>query len=143
MSDTDPAPPAAAPPAAAPAEPAPPDPARRVAELEARLAELARAHEARLIRAELKSAALAAGMIDLDGLKLADLSGLSIDESGEIAGAEALLAELRRAKPWLFAAPSSSSTAAPPPPAGPARHALEMTDAEYRAARAELLKRRT
>ena len=99
--------------------------------------------EARLVRAELKAEAVRAGIVDLDGLKLLDLSAARLNDKGEVEGAATLLATLKREKPWLFAPHSSSSTAAPPP-AAPAKTkmATEMSDAEYRAARAALLKRR-
>ena len=110
---------------------------------EAALAALQADTEARLIRAELKAEAVRTGIVDLDGLRLLDLSAAKLNDKGEVDGAAALLAGLKREKPWLFAAHSSSSTAAPPP-AAPARTkmATEMSDAEYRAARAALLKRR-
>jgi hypothetical protein len=99
--------------------------------------------DARVIRAELKAEALRAGMVDLDGLKLVDLSTAKLNEQGEVDGGAALMAQLKREKPWLFGGLSSSSTAALPPAAPPRQKlATEMTDAEYRAARADLLKRR-
>ena len=99
--------------------------------------------DARLIRAELKAEAMRAGMVDLDGLKLIDLSTIKLNEQGEVDGGAALMTRLKREKPWLFGGLSSSSTAAPPPAAPPRQKlATEMTDAEYRSARAELLKRR-
>ena len=52
--------------------------------LERQLAEIERATEARLILAELKAESLKAGMIDLDGLKLIDLSGAKLNEHGRI-----------------------------------------------------------
>ncbi len=109
--------------------------------LERQLAEIERATEARLILAELKAESLKAGMIDLDGLKLIDLSGAKLNEQGQFEGAAEMMAELRRAKPWLFG--RSSSSGAVPPPAQPPRQRLatEMTDEEYRTARAALLKR--
>ena len=114
----------------------------RAAELERQLAELEARSQARLVAAELKAEAIRAGMIDLDGLKLADTSTLVLDEDGAVRGAAAVLAELRRAKPWLFAAGSSSSSAAAPPAAPPrARLATEMSVAEWRAARSEILRR--
>jgi hypothetical protein len=111
--------------------------------LERQLAEVQREAEARLIRAELKAEAVRAGMIDLDGLKLLDANALRLNQSNEVTGARELMQQLRRDKPWLFGGLSSSSAAAAPPAQAP-RHksALEMSDAEYRAARAELVKRR-
>lgn len=75
-----------------------------------------RANE-RVIRAELRTEAIKLGMIDLDGLKLADLSVVKLDDDGNVVGAPEMLAALKVAKPYLFAAPSahSSQIAAPPP----------------------------
>jgi hypothetical protein len=112
------------------------------AALEQRLAALEAQLRERLVRAELKAHAVRAGMVDLDGLKLADTSGLTLDERGEVVGAEALMASLRRAKPWLFGAASTSSAASAPPAQPPrAKLATEMTDAEWQASKAELLRR--
>ena len=109
--------------------------------LEAQLEELRCAMQAKLIRAELKAEAIRSGIIDLDGLKLLEISSARLDEKGEVENAAELVAQLRRAKPWLFNAVSSSS-AASAPLAQPPRQKLatEMTDEEYRSARAALLK---
>jgi hypothetical protein len=64
----------------------------------------------RLIVAELKAAALKAGMIDMDGLKLADLSTVKINDKGELDGADALLKDLKEAKPYLFKVTTSTSS---------------------------------
>lgn len=119
------------------------DLAARAAELERRLVELEASAAARVLRAELKAEALRAGMVDLDGLKLLDPSGVRLNEAGEVEGAQAALREMRRAKPWLFGGASSSSVA-PAPGAQPtqARLATEMGHEEWQAARAELLRRR-
>ncbi|MFH5067214.1 hypothetical protein ACHHY8_02525 [Enterobacter cloacae complex sp. 2024EL-00215] len=69
-----------------------------------------KAANARIIRAELKAVAVKAGMVDLDGLKLADLSSVTLGEDGEVTGAEDLMAKLKEAKPYLFAEPSKSTT---------------------------------
>lgn len=119
------------------------DPATRVAELEARLAEVEAAAQARIIQAELRAEAVRAGMVDLDGLKLLDASGLALGADGAVEGAAALMRQMRQAKPWLFAAASSSSTAAAPATEPPqAKRASEMSEEEWRAARADLLRRR-
>jgi hypothetical protein len=96
----------------------------------------------RVIRSELKAAAIKAGMIDLDGLKLADLSKVTLKEDGEVDGAEVMLTELKAAKPYLFGVPNSSSNPTTPPnPRNPeAKKATEMTDAEYAAAKKDFLK---
>lgn len=118
--------------------------AARVAALEQKLAELEAQGRARLIQTELRHAAERAGMVDLDGLKLIDPAAVKLGPAGEVEGAAALMAELKQRKPWLFgAAASSSSTAAAPgsePPA--AKPAMQMSEAEWRAARAALLRRR-
>ncbi len=100
--------------------------------------------EGRLIRAELKVEALRAGMVDLDGLKLLDLSEVRIGQNGDVVDGGAILAKLKRAKPWLFGTPSSTSAAANPPRPEPPRmrHANELSREEWLAARAVLLRRR-
>lgn len=99
---------------------------------------------AKLIRAELKAEAVRAGMVDLDGLKLVDDAEVQLNDAGEVQDAGALLARLKRAKPWLFGAGASSSAAASPPRPEPprARHANELSHEEWQQARAALLRRR-
>ena len=100
--------------------------------------------EARLVRAELKVEALRAGMVDLDGLKLLDLSEVRLNQNGDVVDGGAILAKLKRAKPWLFGMPSSTSVAANPPRPEPprTRHANELSHDEWLVARAALLRRR-
>jgi len=73
------------------------------------------AADQRVIRAELKAEAIKAGMVDLDGLKLADLSTVKLDEKGEVVGAEDMLKALKEAKPYLFKEASSTSSTQTPP----------------------------
>jgi hypothetical protein len=98
--------------------------------------------DARIIRAELKAAALKAGMIDLDGLKLADLSKVTLKDDGTLDGADDMMKGLKEAKPYLFGNADTSTHTGKPPPAVPpaAKKASEMTADEYAAARAEALK---
>jgi hypothetical protein len=97
----------------------------------------------RLIRAELKAEAVRAGMVDLDGLKLIDVTAVTMTEDGEVAGAALLMQSLRRSKPWLFGQPSASSVAVPPPTqVAQPRRATDMTYEEWQAARSELLRHR-
>lgn len=115
----------------------------RADQLERQLAAVRIEADSRVIRAELKAEALRAGIVDLDGLKLLDASAARINEHGDVEGVAQMLSQLRRAKPWLFAGASSSSSASPPEAQLPRQKlATEMTDAEYRAARADLVKRR-
>jgi hypothetical protein len=118
------------------------DMAARAAVLEARVAELEAATRAAVIGGELKAEAVRAGMVDLDGLKLADLSAVTLDDRGAVVGAAAVMAALRRAKPWLFGAANSSSTAAVPQAEAPRpRLAREMTHEEWQAGRKALIRR--
>jgi hypothetical protein len=96
----------------------------------------------RIIEAEMKVEALRAGIVDLDGLKFLDLTQVLLEDNGGVAGGVELISQLKRAKPWLFGAPSSSSVARVPPskPARP-KLATEMTDDEYRVARANIIRR--
>jgi hypothetical protein len=99
--------------------------------------------QTRLVAANLRTEALRAGMIDLDGLKLVDLSSVTLDANDRVVSGRKLMEDLRRDKPWLFGTTSSSS-AAVAPASQPVRQktALEMTDEEYVAARAALTKHR-
>jgi len=115
----------------------------RAEALEQQLTIVQRDAENRLIRAELKAEAVRAGILDLDGLKLVDTSGVKLNETGDVEGAPQIIAQLRQAKPWLFGSASSSSIAAPPPAQPPRqKRATDMTEAEWRAARADILRRR-
>ncbi|MCW3477661.1 hypothetical protein [Limobrevibacterium gyesilva] len=115
----------------------------RAVALERRLAEIEATTNARLVRAELKAEAVRAGMVDLDGLKLVDTAGVTLNAQGEVEGAAGLMRELRRAKPWLFGGASSSSSASAPPAQPPRpKRATEMSFEEWQAARAEMLRRR-
>ena len=101
---------------------------------------VAQAHTAsadRIVRAELKARALAAGMIDTDGLKLLDLSGVKLGDDGEVSVPDGFFEAAKKAKPYLFGAVSTASTAVPPSrvPTGEPRRAMDMTPDEYRAAK--------
>ena len=99
---------------------------------------------ARLVQAELRTEALRAGMVDLDGVRLIEPGAIRLTEAGALEGGPALMARLRQDKPWLFGrAGGSSSSGATPPAAAPAapRSAMDMGVEEWRAARAELLRR--
>jgi hypothetical protein len=101
-------------------------------------AEVAKEADQRVLLAELKGEAIKAGMVDVDGLKLADLSGVTLKD-GKLEGAEALFTSLKESKPYLFGQPpSNSSSTHTPPPAGQQtpKPVSEMSDAEYAAAKA-------
>lgn len=93
---------------------------------------------------DLRVAAVKAGMVDLDGIKLLDLTTVRATEEGEIPDAPAIMSSLRQSKPWLFATWSTSSIKEAPPSQPPhQKQAMEMSDDEYAAARALILKRRS
>jgi hypothetical protein len=107
-----------------------------------KIKEVQTAADQRVIRAELKAAALKAGMVDLDGLKLADLTKVKLNDEGEVEGADELMVAMQKAKPYLFAEPSTSHTGKPPPKDDQkVKKATDMTDAEYAAARAAAIRR--
>ena len=115
----------------------------RAAELERQLEDARRMHDQRIMRAELKAEAVRAGMVDLDGLKLVETEDLKLNDKGEVEGATMLMSRLKRSKPWLFGTGNSSSSAAPPPSAPPQKKsALEMTEEEWRRARADILRKK-
>jgi hypothetical protein len=95
----------------------------------------------RLLAAGLRTEAVRAGMVDLDGLKLVDLSGIQMDENDKVIDGSKIMSELRRNKPWLFGRASSSSAAAAPA-SKPIKQktALEMSDDEYAAAKMAVTK---
>ena len=109
--------------------------AKAAQDIEAARAEANSAAEQRIIRAEIKASALAAGMIDLDGLKLLDLSGVKLDDKGDVKLPDGFFDKARQAKPYLFKAEATTSAAKEPPPAAApaAKRASDMTPAEIRA----------
>ena len=99
--------------------------------------------QARLIAANLRTEAVKAGMVDLDGLKLIDPSGLQLDNEDKVVGGRKMMEEMRRTKPWLFGSPSSSSPAvAPNSQPVKQKSAMDMTEDEYLAARLAVTKYR-
>lgn len=98
-----------------------------------------RANE-RVIRAELKVAAQKAGMIDLDGLKLADISKVTLEADGTVKGADELMTALKEAKPYLFGQVTKGTSSPNPPPTpgdNQPKLAKDMTEAERAAFLAE------
>lgn len=61
-----------------------------------------------IIRSELKTAALAAGIVDLDALKMFDTSKLSISAENDVVGVNELVEQMRKEKPYLFKQESDS-----------------------------------
>ena len=80
----------------------------------------------RVLQAELKTQAIRSGIVDLDGLRLADLDALTVNDAGDVEGAEQVIATLRERKPYLFTSDKGSTAAGttaqlqrPPVPAQP------------------------
>ncbi len=106
----------------------------KVTEAETKANQATDAARVRSIRADLRIAAKEAGMVDLDGLKLLDMDAVKLTDAGDVENAVALMAELKKGKPYLFGQASSSNPAAPPKPSdGKPKRATEMTDAERKA----------
>lgn len=94
-------------------------------------------------QAALKVAAITAGIVDLDALKLIDMASVAVDDAGEVKDADKLMADLKTAKPYLFgvAAPvvpppvkvtTSNPTAPPKPATATERERVKaMTDKEF------------
>ncbi len=107
--------------------------ARASRDAQAAIAEARRAADARIIQAELKAAALAAGMVDVDGLKLLDTSVVKLND-GDVIVPDTFFLDAKKAKPWLFGQASTSSTAATPKVEPPRTKSVrEMDDKERRA----------
>jgi hypothetical protein len=78
------------------------------------------------MHAELKAFAVKAGIVDVDGLQLADVSEVRFNDRGQLVGAHEAVEKLRASKPYLF-----SPASMPPAP----KKVSEMSHAEYAAER--------
>jgi len=113
----------------------------RCEQLERELVQAKQRADSSIIKTHLQAEAARAGMIDLDGLKMLNTSHLSVSEDGEVHGVAGLMEKVRKEKPWLFGKPSTSAPGGAPPSQPPRhKHATEMTDAEYKAAREAILR---
>ena len=116
----------------------------RCEQLERELVQVKQKAENGIVKAHLQAEAARAGMIDLDGLKMLDISRVTISEDGEVQGATALMEKVRKEKPWLFGKTSTSAPGGAPPSQPPRQKlATEMTDAEYQTAREAILRFRS
>ncbi len=95
----------------------------------------------RIIAAELRAVAAKHGMVDLDAIKLLDMSSIKLTQEGTVEGAEALFEAAKKAKPYLFNPDSNSSSFAgkPPTPAkGEKKSASDMSAEEWAAEKRRL-----
>ncbi len=98
----------------------------------------------RLLRAEIKAAAVRLGAHDPnDLLKLIDTSAVAIGKDGEAVGLDEFLAAVKAAKPWAFSGPSptgqpagatTSSTARAPAGKAATARITDLPQAERKAA---------
>lgn len=68
-----------------------------------------KATERKMIRSEVKAAAIAAGFIDLDLLSTIPMTEVKIDESGDVSGALEAVEKFKTNKPYLFKGSNSGS----------------------------------
>lgn len=122
------------------------------AEHDAALTTLRAQSRERLLRAELRSEAIRAGIVDLDGLRLADTSVITFGDDGAIEGATDVISGLKASKPYLFSNAKDNATfgvttspvARAPLPAAPELvDARNLTREQWQAERARLLSRRS
>ena len=99
---------------------------------EAKAAEREAAANARVIKAELKAHAIKAGIVDVDALALADVSGVKFNEQGDVEGADAVIEALKKSKPYLFAQTTASTEPAPKGGAAKPKSARDMTQDEFK-----------
>lgn len=106
------------------------------------------AKDAKILRGEVKMLAVKAGLLDPSLLDELTLSGVSVDDQGNILGAEEFIKKQKKDRPYLFGqAPSTipegttTPTKTPTPnAAAKSKDALEMNAAEFAAAKAAWLK---
>ena len=115
----------------------------RCEQLEHELVQMKQKAESGIVKAHLQAEAMRAGMVDLDGLKMLDLTSVTVSDDGEVQGASALMDKVRKDKPWLFGKAFTSAAGVAPPSQPPRQKlATDMTDAEYQTAREAILRYR-
>jgi hypothetical protein len=114
---------------------------RQNEELAQTLLEVRQDVRSRVLLSELKVEAVRAGIIDVDCIKILDLDQINAEEQNITKIVAQLIRDFKLEKPWLFQSTSSSTMVAlPSAEASAQRRVMEMTDAEYRSARAEMLR---
>jgi len=112
------------------------------AEIVTKLAESSTAAKEQVKAARLEALALREGLVDLDGLKLLDLSKITQKEDGTFEGVEEVFKAAREAKPYLFGekVTTTTGTKPAPKPGDPAPvDARKLTKEEYQKEKDALL----
>lgn len=113
-------------------------------------------YQTRAMRAEIKVAAQAAGIIDPDLVDLIPKDKITFNDKGEIQGISEAVEAFKAAKPNLFGTPGAAATTPPAPvvnptgsgagdpnpgvPGVPGKSVMEMTPAEYEKAKRDKLR---
>lgn len=96
----------------------------------------------KVLDAEIKAHAVAAGLQDLDFVKMIDVQNIVVKEDGSIEGIQKAVEDLKMAKPILFGAEkktsSSKGATLPNKTQEPVIDAFKMSDEEYLAQKARL-----
>ena len=120
------------------------------AERDAAIVSMRAENDMRLIKAELRVAAMRSGIIDVDALRLIDAGDLVVGPDGSIEGADDAVLALKTAKPYLFdgsrqGAPVLMTTSQPRRPPTPAQpdivNARTLSREQWQAERARVLSR--
>jgi hypothetical protein len=94
---------------------------------------LSKSYEQRIINAEVRAAAVEAGIIDLDDVRLANLNEVKLTDDGEVQGARAVIESLKTKKPHLFKTSSTSFTdGVPAADKVPTVDAMTLSDEEFK-----------
>ena len=112
------------------------------AETAAKLAESTTAAKEQVKAARLEALALREGLVDLDGLKLLDLSKITQKDDGTFEGVDEVFKAAREAKPYLFGekVTTTTTTKPAPKPGDPAPiDARKLTPEEYQKEKAAIL----
>ena len=113
------------------------------AEHTAKIGEVDQAAKDQVKAARLEALALREGLIDLDGLKLLDLSKITQKDDGTFEGVDEVFKAAKEAKPYLFGQKqANSSTPGQNPKLGDQKpvDARKLTDEEYKQQKAALIK---
>jgi hypothetical protein len=110
---------------------------KAVADANKRFEEFQKASTDKVIRTEVRAGAKEAGLLDLDLIKLIDISGFKVNEDGDVVAPEGYWTTLKAAKPHFFAVTgadkgtTTNTTRTPPPAKSTGKKAAEMTEEEF------------